>query len=137
MNKAILGIIFLMVGLFSMTHAIERTAAKIQGVQPLACVAVSSTTWTAIPSTTTVKSGRGGIIVSAPRSTAGAFNLVFTSYTVQTPSVAISSGVYEFVAGDSKDLEISEFIFLHAVTTHTAAASQPFCFQEYTLEKDR
>ena len=133
MKKILLPFIMLVVvgGLW----AGDRSKPKIQGVTQLSCVDVSTSAWTAIPSTTTIKSGRGGMVVFAPRSTAGAFNLVYTSYTVQTPSVAISSAAFDMVAGDNKDLDVSEFVFLHAVSTHSA--KQTFCFQEYTFDKDR
>lgn len=129
--------IFITLALAAGVYAGDRSKSKIQGVTALACVNVSSTTWTAVPSTTTIKSGRGGIMVFAPRSTVGAFNLVFTSYTVATPGIVITSATFDMVAGDSKDLDISEYIYLHAVSTHTAAVSSPLCYQEYTFDKDR
>lgn len=128
---------FLLMALSASVYAVERTAAKIQSVGVPACVNVSSTAWTAIPSTTTARSGRGGILVAAPSSTVGAFNVVFTSYSVQSPSVATTVYGDILSANSVRDYEVSQFVFMFAFSTHTAAATQPLCYQEYLLEKDR
>jgi hypothetical protein len=128
---------FMLVFMVGGAWAAERSAAKIQSVGVPACINVSSNTWTAIPSTTTARSGRGGMLVATPSSTVGAFNVVFTSYSVQSPSVATT--VYSDIlsANSVRDYEISQYVFMFAFSTHTLAATQPLCYQEYLLEKDR
>lgn len=125
---------FLLITLTASVYAIERTAAKIQGVGDPACVSVSSTTWTAVPSTSTIRASRGGIILSAPGATVGAFNVVFTSNAITTPSVATSVHNMDLIASQSEDLSVSQFVYIFAVSTHTGAATQNLCYQEYTLE---
>ena len=117
--------------------AIDRTAAKIQGVGVPACVAISSTTWTAIPAIASIKSGRGGIFIAAPSSTVGAFNIVMASSPVTAPSVATTIHAYTMEAKGVQDFEASQYVYMFAFSTHTLAASQNLCYQEYTLEKDR
>lgn len=122
-------------GLFGSLYAAGGTAAKIQGVGTPACVSVSSFSWTAIPSTATIKAGRGGILISAPPTTAGLFNVAMTSSTIQTPGFSTSTFLTQMDAKDYIDLPVSQFVYIFAVSTHTA--SQDICYQEYTLELGR
>lgn len=131
LSPLILGLAF-----FGAVYA-ANTAAKIQGVGNPACVNVSSNTWTAVPSTTTIKGGRGGILISAPPTTQGAFNVGLTSSAVQSPNYAVTVYLTQMVAGDYIDFPTSEFVYVFAYSTHIAAATQPLCYQEYTLDIGR
>jgi len=116
-------------------NAEPGTSAKIQGVADPACISVSTSAWTAIPSTTTVKSGRGGILISAPSTNTAGFGIVLASSTMQVPIVSTSSFGIQMAKGDYLDLSISEFVRSFAVALHSSAES--ICYQEYTLELGR
>lgn len=133
MKKIFISIVFgfIVVGF---AYCAERTASKMQGVGVPACVAISSTTWTAIPSTATIRGSRGGILLSSPGDTVGLFNIVFTSNAITAPSVSTSVHNMTLSASQNEDLSVSQFVYVFAVSTHTGAATQNLCYQEYTLE---
>lgn len=109
--------------------------AKIQGVGVPACISVSTTSWTAIPSTTTIKGGRTGIFLMNSEANTGTFNISFTSSPLQSPAVSTNTASVQLAKSYTTYIEISQFIYVFALSRHTAA--EDICYQEVTAEQGR
>ncbi|MCK5358322.1 MAG: hypothetical protein KAJ48_07995 [Elusimicrobiales bacterium] len=118
--KKILGMIIL---ILAINGIVEADSAMFQGVvaDPLA-VSISTSAWTALPSTTTVNISRTGIYLLNPTSNTAAFNVYISSMSA-TPTVSTNTAIIELTKGEEQFLDISGFLYVFAVSKHTSAES--------------
>jgi hypothetical protein len=119
-----------LIAIIAIAKFVKADPAKIQYSEAGTTVAVSSTTWTAVPSTTTVDTSRIGIIFDSANASLG-FRIILSSAADPAPTNAVTDG-YAYDGSESmSDLSISGFVYMFAISTDTANATQNMWVQEY------
>lgn len=133
MNKILCSIIMFFVLAFAINFVFGR--ARIQFISSSATVSISSDTWTAFPSTTTIDTSRSGIIFDSKNPSSLGFRILLSTTNDPAPTDAITAG-FEYLGTDIwLDLAISGFVYAWAISTDTANATQDMWVAEYRDER--
>jgi len=131
--KKILAFMILMVAITSVSRSAPlQSRATIQGVNETLGVSASTSSWTAVPSTSTVDTSRGGLFLFNPTGNNATFNVVMSTNT--SVSSSTNTVTVELTTGAGVYLDISGYTYAFVVSKHTSA--ETIYYQEIKLERD-
>ena len=110
-----------------------KSKAFIQDTGLPAAISVSTSVWTAVPSTFTVLGSRSGTILTAKADVVSSFNIMLSSYS-HVPTISTDTAPMQIGSDSYRYLDVSQYVYIWAVSNNGLGGIEDLYYQEFLLE---